>query len=306
MSAQNTTTAAVAATEAVKKDISVQVLAKIDSFQKSGELTLPKDYNPENALKSAYIVLSDPKNNILAKCSTSSVAEALLKMVVYGVSPIKKQCYFIPYGDKLECSISYAGNIAIAKRYGKLKSIKGNAIFEGDTFEFEVDNVTGRRKVVKHIQTLESVGSNKLKGAYAVYELTDGTIDVEVMSITQIQMAWGQGGSKGNSPAHKNFADQMGIKTVINRACKLLISSSDDSILYDPLEDDDRVIDVTAENVAHEVKTEANKEPLTFDTSGIEEAEVVDPEVVIPTASPEMAFETASDGQEKAPNDPGF
>lgn len=291
MSAENTKATAVASTENVKKDISVQVLAKIDSFEKSGELKLPKDYNTENALKSAYIVLSDPKNNILAKCSTSSIAEALLKMVVYGVSPIKKQCYFIPYGDKLECSISYAGNIAIAKRYGKLKRIKGNAIFEGDTFEFEVDTITGRRKVVKHLQTLESVGSNKLKGAYAVYELTDGTIDVEVMSITQIQMAWGQGGSKGNSPAHKNFADQMGIKTVINRACKLLISSSDDSVLYDPLEEDDKVIDVTAENVAHEVKTEANKEALTFDTSNIEDAEVIDPEVVMPTASPEIAFE---------------
>lgn len=264
----------------VKKDISTQVLAKIDAFEKSGELTLPKDYNVENALKSAYIILSDPKNNILAKCDKSSVAEALLKMVVYGVSPVKKQCYFIPYGEKLECSISYFGNIAIAKRYGKLKAIKGNAIFEGDTFEFEVDQVTGRRKVIKHIQTLDSIGTNKIKGSYAVYELTDGTSDVEVMNIAQIQMAWGQGGSKGNSPAHKNFADQMAIKTVINRACKLLISSSDDSILYDPLEDD-KVIDVTAENVAHEVNTEANKETLDFskEENAIEvEAEIVEHE----------------------------
>lgn len=255
----------------VKKDISTQVLAKIDAFQKSGELTIPKDYNVENSLKSAYIILSDPKNNILEKCDKSSVAEALLKMVVYGVSPIKKQCYFIPYGQKLECSISYAGNIAIAKRYGKLKSIKGNAIFEGDTFEFEVDQATGRRKVIKHIQTLESIGTNKIKGAYAVYELNDGTSDVEVMNIAQIQMAWGQGGSKGNSPAHKNFADQMAIKTAINRACKLLISSSDDSVLYDPLEDE-KVIDVTDANVQHEIKTNANKETLDF--SNVEEAVV--------------------------------
>ena len=266
----------------VKKDISTQVLAKIDAFEKSGELTLPKDYNVENALKSAYIILSDPKNNILAKCDKSSVAEALLKMVVYGVSPVKKQCYFIPYGEKLECSISYFGNIAIAKRYGKLKAIKGNAIFEGDTFEFEVDQVTGRRKVIKHIQTLDSIGTNKIKGSYAVYELTDGTSDVEVMNIAQIQMAWGQGGSKGNSPAHKNFADQMAIKTVINRACKLLINSSDDSILYDPLEDD-KVIDVTAENVAHEVNTEANKETLDFskeEETSFEEIETTSEEVI--------------------------
>lgn len=295
MSAENTTAVA-----AVKKDISTQVLAKIETFQKSGELTLPKDYNPENALKSAYILLSDPKNDILAKCSKESVAEALLKMVVYGVSPIKKQCYFIPYGDKLECSISYAGNIVTAKRYGKLKSIKANAIFEGDEFEFEVDAVTGRRKVVKHKQTLESVGSNKVKGAYAVYELTDGTIDVEVMSISQIQAAWGQGGSKGNSPAHRNFTDQMACKTVINRACKLLISSSDDSVLYDPLEDD-KVIDITDANVQHEIKTEANKEPLNFDNVAedikVEDAVIVSPEGEQPQ---ETLFE------KETPTKPGF
>lgn len=280
----------------VKKDISVQVLAKIDAFQKSGELKLPKDYNPENALKSAYIILSDHKNNILEKCNKASIAEALLKMVVYGVSPIKKQCYFIPYGDKLECSVSYAGNIVTAKRYGNLKSIKANAIFEGDEFEFEVDAVTGRRKVIKHKQTLDSVGSNKVKGAYAVYELNDGSIDVEVMNISQIQASWNQGGSKGNSPAHKNFADQMACKTVINRACKLLISSSDDSILYDPLEDE-RVIDVTAEDLKHEISQEANKEPLTFNSSKVEEATVIDSEEV-KSETLEMAFEK--------PNEPGF
>jgi recombination protein RecT len=58
---------------AVKNDISAQVLAKIDAFQNSGELKAPKD-NVENALKSAYIILSDPKNNILAKCDKSSIA----------------------------------------------------------------------------------------------------------------------------------------------------------------------------------------------------------------------------------------
>lgn len=290
MSTQDTQVAA------VKNDISAQVLAKIDSFQSSGELRLPKDYNVENALKSAYIILSDPKNNILAKCDKSSVAEALLKMVVYGVSPIKKQCYFIPYGEKLECSVSYAGNIAIAKRYGKLKNIKGNAIFEGDTFEFEVDTVTGRRKITKHLQTLESVGSNKIKGAYAVFELNDGSVDVEVMNIAQIQMAWGQGGSKGNSPAHKNFADQMAVKTVLNRACKLLISSSDDSVLYDPLEDD-KVIDVTDADVQHEIKNKANKEPIDFDYAEVIE---VKEETVLSEENLQMNFE-------EVPTDaPGF
>lgn len=246
-----------------KKDISAQVLNKITTFEKAGELKLPKDYSVENALKSAYIILSDPKNNILEKCDKSSVAEALLKMVVNGVSPIKKQCYFIPYGNKLECSISYAGNVVIAKRYGNLKRIKANAIYEGDIFEFEIDQSSGRRKIIKHSQTLESIGSNKVIGAYAVCELNDNTVDVEIMSINQIQQAWAQGGSKGNSPAHKNFMDEMAKKTVINRACKLLISSSSDAVLFDSIEEE-RAINVMEENVAYEIAENANKQELGF------------------------------------------
>lgn len=282
----------------IKKDITTQVLDKITTFEASGELTLPKDYNVQNALKSAYIILSDPKNDILSKCNKTSVAEALLKMVVYGVSPIKKQCYFIPYGDKLECSISYAGNIAIAKRYGGLKSIKGNAIFEGDEFEFAVDQATGRKKIISHKQTLESIGSNKIIGAYAVVELKDGSVDVEVMNINQIKQSWAQGGSKGNSPAHKNFPDQMAVKTVLNRACKLLISSSDDSVLYDPL--DEKEIDTTAEDVKHEVQEKANKKKIDF--GSVEEAEVVSDE---PTEEEmQKAFEEAL--AEEQNNQPEF
>lgn len=282
----------------IKKDITTQVLDKITAFEASGELTLPKDYNVQNALKSAYIILSDPKNDILSKCNKTSVAEALLKMVVYGVSPIKKQCYFIPYGDKLECSISYAGNIAIAKRYGGLKSIKGNAIFEGDEFEFAVDQATGRKKIISHKQTLESIGSNKIIGAYAVVELKDGSVDVEVMNINQIKQSWAQGGSKGNSPAHKNFPDQMAVKTVLNRACKLLISSSDDSVLYDPL--DEKEIDTTAEDVKHEVQEKANKKKIDF--GSVEEAEVVSDE---PTEEEmQKAFEEAL--AEEQNNQPEF
>ena len=243
--------------ELVKKDISAQVLARVEIFQKSGELRIPKDYSPENALKSAYLILTDPRNNLLAQCTKESAANALLKMVVWGLSPLKKQCDFIKYGDKLECTPEYTGNIVLAKRYGGLKDIKGNAIFEGDTFEFEVDPTTGRKRILKHTQTLESIGSKNIKGAYAVYEMNDGKIDVEIMNIVQIRDAWNQGATKGASPAHKNFPDQMAIKTVINRACKLIIRGSDDSALFSN-DDETNVVD-------REIAENANVETISFE-----------------------------------------
>lgn len=255
----------------IKKDISSQVLAKVDQFQQAGELKLPADYSPENALKSAYLILSEQKvggNNgrpVLEACTKPSIANALLKMVVWGLSPMKKQCDFIPYGDKLECSIEYTGNIALAKRFGGLKDIKSRAVFEGDDFAFEVDPETGRNKLVKHTQTLQSMGSKKVIGAYAIIEMTDGSRDMEIMSIEQIKDSWNQGAMKGNSPAHKNFPDQMAMKTVVNRACKPLIRTSNDAILYSETDGEgERTIDVVAENVKHDIKTNANKEELGF------------------------------------------
>ena len=179
-----------------KKDISERVLAKVNEFEQAGELRLPKNYSTENALKSAYLILSETKdkNNkpALESCSVTSVSEALLKMVVWGLNPMKKQCYFIPYGGKLECVPDYTGKIAMAKRYAGLKDIKAHAIFKDDTFEFELDPATGRKKVTKHTQSLESMGSNKVKGAYAIFEMNVGSFVVEVMSMPQIEAAWKQ------------------------------------------------------------------------------------------------------------------
>lgn len=247
-----------------EKNISDAVLSKINAFQQAGQIKLPSDYSPENALKAAYLILLETKNRdgayALQHCSKESVANALLKMVVWGLSPLKKQCDFIMYGNTLDCTPEYTGNIVLAKRYGKLKDINAIAIFKDDVFAFEVDTKTGRKIVTKHEQTLASIGSKELLGAYAVFELNDGTINTEIMNISQIKDAWNQGSMKGNSPAHKNFPDQMACKTVINRACKLLIRASDDAVLYSS--ETDEKVDTKYEDAQYEVLDNANKTPI--------------------------------------------
>ena len=88
--------------------------------------------------------------------------------------------------------------------------------------------------------------------------LEDGTSFAEIMSIGQIQKAWDRGVMKGGSPAHKNFDDQMvQKKTVINRACKTLINSSDDTALYTTDESDN--VDYIANSVHAQIEEDANK-----------------------------------------------
>jgi recombination protein RecT len=262
-----------AAIETAKKDITAQVLGKIELFQKSGELRLPSDYSAENALKSAYLILletqTSDKKPVLEACTRESIANSLLKMVVWGLSPLKKQCDFIAYGNTLQCNPEYTGNIVLAKRYGGLQEINGNAVFKGDEFAFENDVQTGRKRVIKHTQSLDTFGSKDIVGAYAVMTFKDGTTKTEIMTMPQIRQSWEQGATKGNSPAHRNFPDQMAVKTVINRACKSLIRSSDDAVLYSDSKDvqDVEYVDVS-DTVAAEIAQKANAgEPLSFEPS---------------------------------------
>ncbi len=268
MSNQNTT----AVTTTGSKDLTTLVLNKVIAFQQSGEIRIPKDYSPENALKSAMLILQETKdrnnNPVLQSCTQESIANSLLKMVVWGLSPLKKQGDFIAYGSQLDFSPEYTGNLVLAKRYGGLKDYNAKAIFKGDVFEFETeDEFPYRTRILKHKRSLESMGGEVI-GAYFAYELDNGSKDVEIMNMVQIRNAWNQGQMKGNSGAHKNFTDQMAIKTVINRGCKLLIRGSDDSVLY--TNDEEQIVyDPVAEGVKSDIAKNANKKTMSFDDAEV-------------------------------------
>ena len=225
------------------ENISEQVLSRIEQFQKDGSMILPKNYSVENHMKSAWLALQEVEDKehhkALQICTKESIANSLLDMVLQGLSVSKKQGYFIMYGNKLIFQRSYFGTIALAKRAGGMVSEPvANVIYEGDDFQYEIDPKTAKVSIVKHSQKLENIDNSKIKGAYALVTLADGTTQVTIMSMQQIRAAWGQGATKGDSPAHKNFAEEMAKKTVIGRACKAIINSSNDAWLYDGKEDD--------------------------------------------------------------------
>jgi len=249
----------------LQKTIADSVLVRVQQFTVNKDIRLPGDYSPENALKSAWLVLLETKdknqNPVLSVCTRESIANALLNMVLQGLNPVKKQCDFIAYGDKLTLQREYHGTIALAKRYGEVKEPVGNVVYEGDEFEYSID-IKGYKTIVKHIQSLENIDPNNIKGAYATLLFKDEARQpyVEIMTMQQIRQSWMQGATKGASPAHKNFPDQMAIKTVISRACKLFITSSDDSALFD---DDDK--DTFAETARQKIRSGANQEEITMD-----------------------------------------
>ena len=264
------------------------LVAQLQEKQKYG-LTFPKDYNYSNELMGAYLMLKETtdanKRPVLESCSQASIANTLMDMVTLGVSMQKKQCYPVAYGGKLQCQISVYGNTCIARRYG-LKTIDAMCIYEGDEFEYHIENA--RIVVDKHKQDFLHIDKDKIIGAYAIVTMEDGNQYVELMSMDMIKQAWKQGfGYKetGNG-THQKFTDQMAMKTVKNRALKYIIRTygtqavSDAFDNFENAETEDRV----EMDVQHDIQQNANSEDFPFDEpeviETVEEPQIVEPEKV--------------------------
>jgi recombination protein RecT len=251
-----------------EKNITDNVLNRINKMQAEGSLQIPDNYSPQNALKAAYLILTEQKTKdgkpVLQACTQESIANALLEMVTQGLNPMKQQCYFIPYGNKLNFQRSYLGTIAITKRIPGVKDIKAYPLYKGDEFETEFDVLTGKLKIKSYKPKMENVSHENLIGAFALIIGENEILHLEVMTMEQIKAAWNQGQMKGKSPAHINFTEEMAKKTVINRACKMYANTTDDSDIFA------QMLNKTSTEVEMEIEANANKEVLDFEHNQIE------------------------------------
>ena len=225
-----------------KNRLTTSVLNKISDLRKGG-ISVPAGYNADNQIYLAFLKLTSMQSKsgkpMLSEVTPQSVANALLNMCIMGLSLEKGQCAFIQYGNEVQFQMQYHGRVALAKRYGAGEP-QAQVIYEGDDFQYEISPKTGKKVIVKHVQTLANINKDKIVGAWCLIPYADHPEwepKVEVMTMEEIRQSWLQGATRGQSPAHKNFPGEMCKKTVISRACKLFISTSDDAGVYEKRDD---------------------------------------------------------------------
>lgn len=261
--------------QTTQRSLDEQVIGNLERLREQG-LEMPPGYSPQNALKSAFFELtSNTGGNLLQMAATNqemktSISNALLDMVIQGLSPAKKQCYFIKYGNKVQLMRSYFGTMAVLDRVTGGADITPVVVRQGDEFEVAMD---GPNMVVKKHETKFENLDNEIIAAYVVIKLANGKEITTVMTKKQIDQSWAKSKMKGSGP-QKEFPEEMAKRTVINRAAKSLINTSNDNDLLvqatkDTLENefDDERKDVTPQPkqvVALEEKLFSNKkvEPI--------------------------------------------
>lgn len=263
----------------VKKDVVDVVGKKVQEFVSRGELHLPPNYSVENAMKSAWLILQNTLNKdkrpVLEVCSKDSIANALLDMAVQGLNPAKKQGYFIAYGKQLVFQRSYFGTMAVTKRVAGAREIFAEIVYKGDEFEYQIRN--GNKVITKHVQRIENVDPGNIVAAYCTIVFDDDRQFTDIMTWAEIQKAWSK--SKMNpdkeGSTHKEFAQEMCRKTVINRACKRYLNSSDDGSLL--MQHVNRADEVAAEaEVEAEIEENANQELIDIEYEVTDEGPTIE------------------------------
>lgn len=212
-----------------QKDLTDKLLNRIGEMKGDG-LALPQNYNASNALNVAFLELIDMKvkeQPLLEKVTKKSVYQSLLNMVLQGLTPAKNQVYFIPYGNELQMQRSYFGTQTALKRLSGVHDVWANVIFEADDFDMKIDE-KGRERLAKHDTNFMN-RDGAIVGAYAIIDTEhDGQL-LTVMTKKEIDASWSQAKT---SNVHSKFPQEMAKRTVISRAAKNYINTSDDSDMY--------------------------------------------------------------------------
>lgn len=283
------------ASSAEEKNITDNVLNKIHKFQNDGQIYFPKNYSPENALKSAWLKLQEVKDKdgklALEVCTQASIANALLNMVIQGLNPMKNQCYFIPFGKQLALMRSYFGSMVVAKQFGEIADITAEVIYQGDKVETEIKR--GKTIITSHSRSFENINKDNIIGAYATILYNDNTEESIVMTMEQIKTSWKKSklNPDGKDSTHSQYKEDMCKRTVINKICKYYINTKDDSnlnIIKEAFETSDE--EMKEAEVASEIEENANKEFIDIK----ETAEIIQ-EDTSTTVSEEVSAENQND-----------
>ena len=194
----------------------------------------PKHLTPEKIVKMALLAAN--KNSAIYECSKKSVLQSIMHAAQLGLEfdGCQGQGYLIPYGKTCTFIVGYKGMVALARNSGEVAALHADVICENDTFE---NKVVDAEQILNHAPPLNNRG--KTIGAYAIAKFKDGSKQVAVMGIDDIEAIRMRSKVGKHGPWSTDFGE-MAKKTVLRRLMKLMpqvpdldrILGREDGILY--------------------------------------------------------------------------
>jgi len=183
-------------------------------------MALPEHISPQKI--SRVIMTEISKNPRLLKCTKESVLTSVMEACQLGLVPNSVQglAYLIPYGTKCQLITGYKGLISLALQSGRLASIWGRIVREGDDFKYE----EGTNPFIHHKPLIGSRAdkAGKVIGAYAIAKMKGGEdTQFEFLALLDIERVKARSSSGNRGPWVDDY-DQMAKKTAVRQLLKWL------------------------------------------------------------------------------------
>ncbi len=268
-----------------KRKDNLESLLKSDKFREALADVAPRQMTPERIVKIAMVAMSRAPR--LLECTPQSVLQSVMKSAELGLDCVGTlgQGYLVPYYNSkilaYECQFiaGYQGLIELARRSGNIARIESRVVYENDQFDFEYG--LNQRLVHKPQFTGER---GKILCVYALAELKDGSKQLEVMTIEEVEGIRNRSKAKDSGPWVTDFSE-MARKTVVRRLAKYLPLSPE---LVKAIEVDDQQYEFDSHAVAANMQAgvEALKERIAAKQVESEQAEDSNPPVPLGDVMP--------------------
>ena len=200
------------------KDTSIKgmLISQDSAWGKELAKALPSPKSVGRFMSVCLAQLADPKvGGALARCSSSSFFNCILKSARNDILPDGVNAFLIPYSNTCTLQISARGFCDWLKRHGVVKDINGYVVHENDEFEMDMGVVK------RHTFDFRNTGreNEKIMGVWCRAVLPDGTTKDMWMGVSDIEKVR-QCAQSDN--VWSKWYDQMAIKSCIKRLVKTL------------------------------------------------------------------------------------
>jgi phage RecT family recombinase len=189
------------------QDLVTQV--RSEAFQKQVALALPEGMKPSRFVRvMATAVLENPE--LATKAEIQSVFQAGLRAAADGLLPDGREAAFVLFGNRCTYMPMVGGLRKIAAEFGW--SIRTQVVHANDEFDYAL----GMEPVLNHRPARFGTDRGAPIGAYAVGRHKDGRIEIEVLTIEDIEKVRAVSRSSNRGP-WVDWWDRMAEKTAGRR-----------------------------------------------------------------------------------------
>jgi recombination protein RecT len=209
----------------------------LDRMSNEFAVALPQ-HIPVDRFKRVLITAINQNNDLLA-ADRKALLGASMKCAQDGLYPDGKEGALVVYKTKVKQKNAHGNEVEVhikavqwmpmvygiikkMRNSGELSSITAHEVYEKDNFTY----VLGDEERIEHRPYMGTDDPGQIVGAYAIARLKDGTVQRDFMNRRRIDRV--RAASKSpDSPAWRNWFDEMAKKAVVRRLSKYLPTSTE-------------------------------------------------------------------------------